>query len=476
MNLPRDKRLFLFKSFCILFLIVFIFFMGRFIKSKHTEKDEFNGLFKEGKPFYTLEEAKEYADELIPLVEKYAGRKFKWTPEIRLIDSEELETLVLREKLFGPKNNKAPSAVERLQNQRYSKFISGLYSRHDRAVYLLPRRVSVTLRFMGLDDDYGVFIAKSNIAHELTHALQDQHVNLADTFKKVTTTDQAQAFSAVMEGQAVMVEHLVRQQFPSCKGKMEITGNNKNTDILRMVKSICTIYRYGRKFVQHHTDQGGNEKIWEILQAPPADSSMIIYPETYCKKPYAGKDYSALLTDVLKPEVDPEKYTITYQNESVGKLDLVNYLETFSPAQKHFFITSINDIQFLYVYLNETLYAQIGFFLLKDQAHTDQMVHLMEQMEENILKDEGFDVAPWTDMRRLKEFKDRFRIARQIQGNREKMPGDAKTKVTRTKSAVVSSENMIVTGNYDLYPYDMQRIATTVFRRYQNTRNVLTQQ
>jgi hypothetical protein len=73
------------------------------------------------------------------------------------------------------------------------------------AFYDYERKV-ITFR-KGIKTSYAV------IAHELTHALQDQHFNIASKMQLNLTSDAILATSAVREGDAMLVEEIFAQKF-----------------------------------------------------------------------------------------------------------------------------------------------------------------------------------------------------------------------------------------------------------------------
>ena len=151
------------------------------------------------------------------------------------------------------------------------------------------------------------------MAHELTHALQDQDVNLQKwmkrgekdlaEIKKDPTPDDIEndeidnAREAVIEGQAqaIMFQYAIAPtghtiaNSPALVGAMEeetLTGTPStkvfNDAPIFMKESLTFPYSYGMDFVIKVLQQGGKQKAFAgVLQNPPHTTRQIMQPETY---------------------------------------------------------------------------------------------------------------------------------------------------------------------------------------------------
>lgn len=255
------------------------------------ELKEFHSLLKDGEPAYSFEQANHIVNELIPMIERAVGKKFKKIPEIQLITTKELETILNCEtnhRYLNDSNNL--EKYEKKSIKKMSKMILGYYDRHEQIVCLLPQRIPVALKLLKLDEKYGFDIAKINIAHELTHALQDQYINLTNYYNMIPGSDEEYAFRATIEGHAVFIEKKIRKQLNIDDfDKIPIYSPEPNQMIKSKPESTVlynffTAYADGENFINYHYDKGGNNLIWDILNSPPVESVMIIYPENYCEK------------------------------------------------------------------------------------------------------------------------------------------------------------------------------------------------
>lgn len=130
------------------------------------------------------------------------------------------------------------------------------------------------------------------LAHELTHALDDQHFPLRDLglgFKK--NEDRARAALSLIEGTATMVMGQVYLQQARRAG---LGGTVK--DILAMFRqtteqfnrappyiqqSLLFPYLQGQQFVLELLSRGGMEAINEAYRNPPVSTEQVLHPEKY---------------------------------------------------------------------------------------------------------------------------------------------------------------------------------------------------
>jgi hypothetical protein len=151
------------------------------------------------------------------------------------------------------------------------------------------------------------------MAHELTHALQDQDINMQRWLKKgekdlaelrkdptpadIENDEIDNAREAVIEGQAqaMMFQYAIAPtghtitNSPALVGAMEeetLTGTPGtkvfNDAPIFLKESLTFPYSYGMDFVVKLLQQGGKEKAFsEVLRNPPHTTRQIMQPETY---------------------------------------------------------------------------------------------------------------------------------------------------------------------------------------------------
>ncbi len=167
-------------------------------------------------------------------------------------------------------------------------------------------------RTVNLLDWLGVDQQKPVLAHELTHALQDQSFNLekymkpadADLAKKKEITAQdiendeiSTTRQAVVEGQAmvVLVDYMLEPMGLSLKDSPQVVQSLKDgmmvgtADTVQfhkapiyMKEALTFPYRYGIDFIADLMIKGGKEKAFaELFRNPPRTTRQIMEPQTY---------------------------------------------------------------------------------------------------------------------------------------------------------------------------------------------------
>ena len=150
-----------------------------------------------------------------------------------------------------------------------------------------------TKRFYIITDNEDPFSASDKIivAHEYTHALQDQHFDLEATrVKDLTQGDAALGQLGAVEGDATMTMQLWTQQSLSPEEAFEVLLESLQglTDptltsmpwILR--RQLEFPYAEGFSFVQGLYDQGGFDAVNATLKdAIPASTEQVLHPEKY---------------------------------------------------------------------------------------------------------------------------------------------------------------------------------------------------
>lgn len=175
------------------------------------------------------------------------------------------------------------------------------------AGYYDPKTKTVNLLdWLGLEQQ------KPVLAHELTHALQDQSFNLEkfmkpgdtdlDKKKEITWTDIANdevstTRQAVVEGQAmvVLVDYMLAPLGQSLQDSPQVVEALKQgmlvgtSDAVQfqnapiyMKEALTFPYRYGIDFIAEMLTKGGKEKAFNALfQNPPRTTRQIMEPQTY---------------------------------------------------------------------------------------------------------------------------------------------------------------------------------------------------
>lgn len=243
---------------------------------------------------FTEKEIQAFALELMPHIERIMQRKFKRVPPIVLGDAEavaqilaaDLEPSVRKEQ---PELDEGEARAQALAQARQRvPEILGKYGVKAGKLGLMPQNLMGTLEASQIDRKHAAAIMKLLLAHELTHALQAQYVDILDRLVAQPSDDATMAYAAVIEGHPMFVQERVG----------EAIGLGAAVREYARVFSVCgpdfpdaeccseATYRHfmyvtGKRFIEYHYLKGGAERLWEILAQPPALSSMISRPETY---------------------------------------------------------------------------------------------------------------------------------------------------------------------------------------------------
>ena len=155
--------------------------------------------------------------------------------------------------------------------------VAALYDQHQHKLFMFENA--------SLDDIQNRVV----LAHELTHALQDQNFGLLKMPLEVKTDDDlALATSALIEGDATLVmDDYELQNFRLQDLHRSITGllsqNMKQfQDAPRILRDSLTFpYVRGMEFCEQLRDEGGYAAISDAFKNPPTSTSQILHPEEY---------------------------------------------------------------------------------------------------------------------------------------------------------------------------------------------------
>lgn len=128
------------------------------------------------------------------------------------------------------------------------------------------------------------------LAHELTHALTDQHFDFGARSKALDgpdQTEQAAALGALIEGDAEMVAGLWKERHLSERERRE-AATGGSTDLSAylsappyLLESLFFPYQDGLAFVRSRHRAGGFAEVDNAYRNPPTSTEHILHPETY---------------------------------------------------------------------------------------------------------------------------------------------------------------------------------------------------
>ena len=356
--------------------------------------ERLRGLFAEGPPAYSLEQAEGWAAELIPLVEDICGRTFKSPPVIRVGSRAELADVIARDAhaqyrsaaawLEGP-------GLDRMVAE-YSAYLStallGLYDPQSKAINLAPTNVRAIMQAEGIDERHFEPFVKLIIAHEVTHALQDQELDMALTRPPATAGERVVSWQATIEGHAEFVQDTVGGRLELSGSALEmarmlsagaVSPDDPEFDVYRRAVAVQyeEIYLGGRDFMAYHHEDGGMERLWEILAAPPRDMSVINRPSVYGADGSRLTDYFNVLQGLEKHFGDDWSH---HQNTWVSPSELHSFYAMLERDDRERVVGSIEHMQMLTPFRypgNES--ASITLVVLRSEADVDPFMTAMSR-------------------------------------------------------------------------------------------------
>jgi len=125
------------------------------------------------------------------------------------------------------------------------------------------------------------------IAHELVHALDDQHFELHRPQYDDADDEIGFGFTALAEGVATEVEEAYLGDLPEAEREQyfdelnDMAGGVIPDVSLTLLELITAPYQVGPDFVDALQDDGGQRRLDEAYDAPPTTSEQVLDPEAY---------------------------------------------------------------------------------------------------------------------------------------------------------------------------------------------------
>lgn len=231
-------------------------------------------------------------------VQLLRGLPFKERPDVELMTREQFQeeyATVLTENRSGPDQT--------FENVQYhAMFLVG--PERDVSEIRAENRQDSVLGFYDPSDKRIVVVSDSDdptlhdeltLAHELLHALQDQHFGLESRVHR--TTDNQNAYLGLIEGDAVYVE---RQYEEWCEQEVwhcvesNVSVETTLPDNFHFGVYLHSFFPYaeGPSFIEYHHNFGGWEQVNSLYNSPPSTSYEIIRP-----KQYSQMDRNNTITD-----------------------------------------------------------------------------------------------------------------------------------------------------------------------------------
>ena len=187
------------------------------------------------------------------------------------------------------------SAVERL----YTSQTAGYYDPHKKILYL--------------SESLSTSFQMPTLAHELTHALQDQHFQIGNYMnpdRQRQDDDQQLAIMGLVEGDATGVMLAILSGSPDGEAWTEsisllqddmlegLASFSDGTLPSYLIRLLSFPYRHGTPFVARLYQEGGWEAVSAAYARPPKSTEQVLHPERYAP----SEDVPTLVSKLLLPE------------------------------------------------------------------------------------------------------------------------------------------------------------------------------
>lgn len=263
-------------------------------------------------PPKTVEEAKVRAevDNIARFVEQERGLTFDQAPHVEVYDEQSFKDRIAADverdrALYEQQGNllKAlgliPADVDYIATMKklLSERVAGFYD---------PRSKELVVRG---GSDIGP-TERVTIAHELTHALQDQHFTLDRTEQyKDVKTEVPFSFKNIVEGDATRIERQFARTLSIPEQRQlemdrSMVGNDDDQNGIppAMRSALQDPYIYGEDLVNHILADGGQQALDRAFADPPPTSEQVMHLDKY--------DAREAAIDVAVPPTDPGAKTI----------------------------------------------------------------------------------------------------------------------------------------------------------------------
>ena len=256
---------------------------------------------------FTPQALEALVDTLVPEIERHAGRAFVRHPEVRLTEDPDFVTRVAEEQAWilarvipdTPEDYRAELAERSARALQVG--VLGKYGMLDKVVYLHKDAL------LGASDpEDGQPLPTSEVltlvlAHELTHALQDQVHPLATSIDRIHDLEHLTAASACWEGLAGYVAQQVAVERKSEDTFWSLTRmQGWDDEGLRNPAAWDTWFTYGQG-LSFMTDRatGGPDGLWTPIATPPGQTRDLFHADDWSSAIASPpRDYAAVLKGV----------------------------------------------------------------------------------------------------------------------------------------------------------------------------------
>lgn len=289
-----------------------------------------------GIPAPGLAELEDMVQLLVPLVERTAGRPFTQVPEVVLADPAIMKDVLYAEQVHlldtvlnrGDEGHREALAARSAASNAHA--FAGKYGFLDKKLYVHSEGIALALLERGEHPRVVPRVTELVLAHELAHALQDQHVGLPGILAGRPGGDAVKAANCTMEGHAVWIHEQVGAALGSDDAVAivaDMLGYGVDSGPAAESRDrfyTSYVYGLGRDFMDHHAAEGGLAQTWVVLAEPPLTTAMILRPETYEPFPSGLEPRAVLAVGRARNALTRRSWTRV--DEPVGDFDVRQWL------------------------------------------------------------------------------------------------------------------------------------------------------
>ncbi len=239
-------------------------------------------------------------EKATPLIEEITGRRFISEIDYRIIGRTALQKLLLKGELEGLKkwmSGMGEFMIKRRaesSSQEKSRFYIGRYFKQSQILYVVPDNIQNAIELYNInDDDLNDFLFII-IAHEMVHAIDNQHYDLSGLLMKTRTSEEYMALSAAIGGSAAYVTGIIAKRLniseASLKNSLKLDicmMNDENNANKREVFNLY--YIKGEEFLRTVMREKGVTAAYDaIFKSPPVLTRQVLFPEEYSNR--SGSD------------------------------------------------------------------------------------------------------------------------------------------------------------------------------------------
>ncbi len=228
-------------------------------------------------------------DRMVPLVERYAGRKFKSKPKIQVTHNSTLGQILNAE--FEAQFGHMFPTLAKKELERFTSTMAGVtslgllgkFDTDSKVLYILPGMFDIMVKAKKISKRHELELLTLIVAHELTHALQDTWFPLSVAIAGIDDQSGMHAYSGCIEGHATYIQDLIAKELGIEAAAREyhtlLVGKKTKARMdfaLRYQRSLSSFYySRGARFFEALVKKRGKSAAWELLENPPIRSDYL---------------------------------------------------------------------------------------------------------------------------------------------------------------------------------------------------------